>query len=494
MSAQNPTVHRAASDPLDELDGGLAIAPGEVLERVWHLFISMRFGLLLMLVLALLTLVGTMLVQVPAGMKGDPQAYVQWIDGVRPKYGGWTNVLDALGFFDIFNSLVFKAVAIFLVTSTVACSVNRAPLLWKQTTKPRMNVSDAFFAHAPHRAALDVPQDGSEAAAQVVAALRSKGYRTLTQTTGDGAIHVYADRFRWAPFGTVVAHLSLVPIILGAMIGGSMGFKNTDFVLPIGTKTDVGAGTSLSVMATSFTDRYYADTGQPADYASDLVLYDGGRQVAAQTIRVNEPLRYGDVTFYQSFFGPAAEIKVADAGGRVTWDAGVPLRWGTNDELERAGVFPLPDSNLTVVVYGAQSGRQDPDIKAGQVRIEAYQGVADFPSASQKMVDSKVVDQGKPASIAGLTFTFVREQQFTGLIVAKDPGAPFVWFGAALLFLGVCVVFFFHNRRIWAIVHGRAGGSSVSVAAVVRHDVTYRQEFEQLIDGVRASLGAGTVA
>ncbi len=31
--------------------------------------------------------------------------------------------------------------------------------------------------------------------------------------------------------------------------------------------------------------------------------------------------------------------------------------------------------------------------------------------------------------MAGLDVTFVRERQFTGLIVAKDPGALFVWLG-----------------------------------------------------------------
>ena len=36
--------------------------------------------------------------------------------------------------------------------------------------------------------------------------------------------------------------------------------------------------------------------------------------------------------------------------------------------------------------------------------------------------------------------------------------------------------------------------STVSVAAVVRHDVTYRQEFGQLIDDIQRGLGVGTRA
>jgi cytochrome c biogenesis protein len=486
MSASTP-IARSAGDPLDDLEGGLAVSPNEVLERLWHLFISMRFGLVLMLILALFTLAGTLLAQAPAGMRSDPQAYAAWLESIRPRYGGWTNVLETIGFLDIFDSLLFKGVTILLITSTVACSVNRAPLLWKQTTRPRMNVTDAFFAHAPHRATVETGEAVPAASERLVAAFRADGFRTLSETTPDGSVHVYADRFRWAPFGTVVAHLSLVLILVGAMVGSAFGFKNSDFVVPIGSTVDVGFGTGLAVEAKSFTDSYY-DTGQPSDYASDLVVYENGTPVARQTVRVNEPLRQGDVTFYQSFFGPAMVVEVADASGTRLFGQGVPLRWSSNDGTERVGFFTLPDRDLTLYVYGVQSGERSAEIRAGQARVEVYRGDA------QTFVEGRVVDQGVAATVGGLTVTFVREQQFTGLIAAKDPGVPFVWGGALALLLGVCVVFFFHNRRIWAVIHPAGSGSAVRIAAVVRHDVTYRQEFGQLIDDIQRGLGVGTRA
>ncbi len=118
-----------------------------------------------------------------------------------------------------------------------------------------------------------------------------------------GTIHLYADRFRWGPFGTLFAHLSLVLILVGALIGGAMGFKNTD-------SRCRSARRSTSATGPAWRSRRRASptpttrTASPSDYASDLVLYKDGQQVADQTIRVNQPLRYGDVTFYQSFFGP----------------------------------------------------------------------------------------------------------------------------------------------------------------------------------------------
>ena len=120
---------------------------------------------------------------------------------------------------------------------------------------------------------------------------------TVTDPDEDG-LNLYADRFRWGPFGTVLAHLSLPVIILpGFFLSATTGFKNTGLVVPVGSRVQVGHGTGLSVEAKSFNDAYYPD-GSPSDYASDLVLYKNGVQVERQTIRVNHPMKSGGVWFY----------------------------------------------------------------------------------------------------------------------------------------------------------------------------------------------------
>jgi cytochrome c biogenesis protein len=482
MSQIAPSLQR--SEPVDDLDGGVAISPNVVFEKIWHFFISMRTGLVLILALALFALVGTLLAQVPAAVAADPQAYAAWLDSVRPKYGGWTDVFGTLGFFAIFSSLWFKGTVALLMTSIVACSANRAPHLWKQATHPRLNMNETFFEHAPLHATIDGPADEEATLADVQGGFKAHRYRTVVEREPDGeTIHVFADRYRWAPFGTVIAHLSLVLVLIGVVVGNAAGFRNSEFAAPIGTSVDVGFGTGLSVVAKSFTDSYDAQTGAPSDYASDLVVYKDGQQVAAQTIRVNDPLRVGDVTFYQSFFGPAAAMQVKDATGTLVYDAGVPLMWNSNDGLARVGQFALPDQGLTVWVAGAESGRQNPNIKAGQMEVQVYRTGSDTALADQ------VVDQGKPVRIGDLTYTFVREHQFTGLIVARDPGVIFVWGGAVALLLGVFLVFFFPNRRAWALIKRREDGTtSVRIGAVVRHDVGYQAEFAKFIDGLKLAL------
>jgi len=481
QSVRTATIGRAEPGPSDDFDEGLVISPTDIGERLWHFFISMRTGLVLILALALLGLVGTMLVQAPAGLRGDPQAYASWLESLRPKYGGWTGILDTLGLLSIFNSIWFRGIMVLLMTSVLACSANRAPHLWKLTVHPRTNMSESFLEHAPLNMQATGSVEPGVAAAEVESAFRRRHFRTIVQADGD-TIHLYADHFRWGPFGTVIAHLSLAVILIGALVGSAFGFRNEGFAIAVGSTVDVGNGTGLSVEAKSFSDSYYTN-GSPSDYASELVAYRDGQQVGASTVRVNQPMRIGDVTLYQSYFGAAAAMKVSDGSGKVIAEQGVPLEWSSNDGTRSVGLLALPEAGLNLYVLGPRSGEVDPAIRPGQMQIEVYRAGSEGAA-----IATQIVDQGQPVEMAGLQVTFVRERQFTGLIVARDPGAIFVWLGAILLIGGIALVFFFPCRRAWALIRRGPDGAIVQVGAVVRHDVGFEAEFRRLAAEVELAL------
>lgn len=481
-SSQAPVIRRRALEPIEELDG-IAVSPSDIGERLWHFFISMRTGLALILALAGLGLIGTLLAQAPSGLAGDPDAYAVWLESVRPKYGGWTTVFDTLGLFSIFSSIWFRGITVLLMTSVLACSANRAPHLWKLTVHPRMRMSEGFFQHAPLSFATTVPAGPERAADVVAAALRARRFRTSVEADGD-VVHLYADHNRWGPFGTVIAHLSLAVILLGALLGATFGFRDEGVAVPVGSTVEIGAGTGLSVEARRFSDSYYAN-GSPSDYASDLVVYRDGQQVGSATVRVNEPLRVGDMAFYQSYFGAAAAMRITGADGRVLYDQGVPLEWSSNDGRHVVGQIVLPEAGRTIYVIAPASGEVDPEIKPGQMRVELYEtGSEGAPIAAS------VLTQGEQVDLGDLGMTFVRERQFTGLIVARDPGVVFIWLGCFLLIAGTAMVFFFPSRRVWALIRGEEGGSTVHVGAVIRHDVGFEAEFTRFSHEIQVALDA----
>ena len=482
----------ARTDPLP--GAGRSAGPGEgtaasgeglfgidrLTDQLWHLLTSMRIALVVMLGLAILALIGTILVQAPPAALADPETKANWLAQIEPKYGGWTGILDQLQLFSVFSSVWFRVLAAFLATSLVACVIHRANGLWRTAVRPKVNVGEAFFEHAPQHEMIVLRQGPDQALATVREVFRGHRYRTLVEA--DGTVHLYADRNRWGPLGSLFGHLSLIFILAGAVIGSTFGYSNPEFMIAEGYSAPVPSKAGLTMELEAFRDAYYASTGAPSDYASDLVLYRDGTEVARKTVRVNDPLRYEGLSFFQSFYGPAAVMSITDSSGKSVFRGGVPLPY--SEASRRIGSFVVPSAGLTVWLVGT-SGSEDPVVKPGQMRVEVYSGTGNSPIATE------TVDQGKATTVSGLTFTFERETQFTGLSVASDPGAPLVWLGCTLLVVGFALVFLLPHRRIWGrIVKRPGGGTAVSIASINKNDVSFDSEFTGLVNDIRQAFHA----
>lgn len=457
------------------------MSPREMFDRVYRLFWNKRFGLMLIFAMALFTLFGVLFTQVDAVTRANPERYASFLEQMRPKYGGWTPVLSALGLFHVFSSWPWRIIVVLLVLSIIACTTHRLPLLWRNATAPHTHVRDGFFEHSRTHHDRQVTLDGPEAMAQLEQGLHAQHFRTIRDDR-DGALNLYADKNRYFPLGTAVAHLAFVLILLGALVTSNTGFRNDEFTVPVGMGPQaVGHDTGLSVEAKSFTDSYH-DDGRPMDYAADLVLYKDGQQVKQQLVRVNSPLHHDGVSFNQSYFGFAAEMEVATAAGKTITHTAVPLQYSTEDESQNYGKIDLPEQNRQLFVVQPASGQVDAQIGPGQVMVELYD------LASQQMITREVLTQGQPLSVGELQLTFERERQFTGLMVSKDHGAPLVWTGAGLLLVGMVCTMLLRHQRLWFRITQNEDGTRLRAASPDRHDMLFEQKVTRLVDSVDGRL------
>ncbi len=471
-SASAP-VAAAGPSAMDRVDGGL--------EGLWQFLTSMRVGMVLMLAIAALAIPGTLFRQIPVDALANPDAHTQWLDSVRPFYGGWTNIWDTLGLLNVFNGLPFRVLVAALTISLIACSIHRIPGVVRTTTRPRVDVGPAFFEHAPQHEAIVAHRPFAETRAAVESVLRARHYRTLV--TDDGSIHIYADRYRWLSFAGLIAHIAIVAILLGAIIGGTYGYRDSNFTIAEGATRDVGNGTGLSVKLIDFTDVWDTTTGAPIDYASQVVVYRAGQQVAAQTIRVNDPLRIDGYTLYQASYGSVARMTIADASGRQIAAEGVPFEYAYGKGRGQLAIYSIPGTTQTLWIIGPSGGASDP-VKPGQVELLVFKSGENAPVADQ------VVDQGKPTALAGLTMTFDREGQYTRLNVANDPGVPLVWTGALLLVAGFGIRFLLPHKRLWGRITPRGAGAVIGMATLTPKNVAQGTEFENIVNDIRTALQA----
>jgi cytochrome c biogenesis protein len=454
-----------------------------VLEWLWHFLSSMRLAMVLMLGIAVLAIPGTLLRQIPAVTLADPQAHIDWLDSVRPFYAGWTNVLDTLQLFNVFNSVPFNLLVAVLTVSLIACSVHRFPGLVRTAVRPRVDVGPAFFEHAPQHEVIVARAAAADTRAAIEGVLRTRHYRTVVlEAAEDGIVHFYADRHRWLSFSGLFAHLAIVAIIAGALVGATTGYRDPDFAITEGATRQVVAEPGLGIQLLDFTDKYDTATGMPLDYASQVVVWKNGVEVDRHTIRVNDPLRVDGYTFYQQSFGASAVMTIKDAAGAQVASEGIPFAWQVSAEERPLGIYSIPGSNYVLWVLGTTGGGGD-RIQPGQVEVQV------FNSGENTPVDDKVIDQGKPATVAGMTMSFDRESQYTRLNVARDPGLPLVWGGALVLFAGFAIRFLLPHKRLWGRIVARPnGGAVIGVATLTSKDVASGTEFEHIVNDIRAAL------
>ena len=452
---------------------------GVVLDRVWRFFCSVRAAMYEIVFLAVLVLIGT--------LKGSviPAQIPRVVPALEPLVARWYQ-------FDVFHSLLFSLTLVLLSAAIIVCTINRVPGIWRSIARPSVRTTRHFFESAEPAVALRTDATASVVADGLVQTLRRRRYRVLTEQYGVET-HIYADKHRFGKLGTFPFHLGLILILVGGIIGSEFGFRERSFTIPEGAVRDVGRGTALQVRLDRFVDTY-SQLGAPTAYRSDLVLYDGGREVRRQSITVNHPLAYRGVTFYQSSFGQAATLRITDGDGHLVFEDGVAFDYvsKTNKDAPAAVVdLPAQGARLELFMTNLKLNAM-PEI--GSIKLqpgELYVQARDLRT-NQKLAEGAVIGQGESAQLAALNVQFVRERRFTLLQVAYNPGIPYLFAAAFLLVLGLVITFYFPHRRVRALVAQTGTGTETLLAPLARRDWAGKQDFARSLAMIEERFGVAT--
>lgn len=402
-----------------------------------------------MLIITALSLLGALLIQVPGGIAEDPNLYGQWVDTVAGnKVGDWAPFLSALRLFDVFHSPWFIIAGAILILNILVCNINRWNTIRSSLRGSVIKQSQGFYSGSDTCVGLSTGMLSNEEAAGITERLmKARGYR-VRSTSSKTAVYQAGDKNRLFRLGTYVHHLSLILFILAFITGNYFGFKDSDFTVPEGSVRAVGHDTNLFLELTSFVDEYYQN-GRPKDYRSDVTLYENGQVVATDTIRVNHPLIYNGIRFYQSYFGPAVTLRVNDSNGRELFNDGVALEQTlvTQGYLHYEGFFDLSETDLSIRIIKSGSSYGSPMIPPGHVAVDIRMG--------NNQINLKLLDLGVSQIVSGLEFTYLEETQYSGFQVSHDPTNSLIWIASTLFVLGICAVLYFPYRQFWVRVETR---------------------------------------
>jgi cytochrome c biogenesis protein len=439
------------------------------IESLWDFFCSLKLSISLLIGLALTSIIGTI---VPQG--NIPPEYLQTISESKFK------LYQSLSFFDMYHSWWFMLLLYLLTVNLVACSIKRLPRVWKIVSEPQLTMDESFEKSLSMTHEIKVSGD---AVAKMKGFLKGiMGEPTVTEK--DGAIHLFVQKTPWCRLGVYVVHLSIIIIFIGAMIGSFFGYKafinivEGTSVDTVFTQKEKPIKLDFAVRCESFSVSYY-NTGAPKEFKSILTVLENGKPVKGYenipTI-VNDPLTYKGITFYQSSYGQAGEgaayhFNIARRGGgepahldlkkgeEVTLGGGIKLQVleSTQDVKQYMPEFSGPAAKVQLTMPGKSS--------------ESFIVFKNHPEIEEQRKGELVIQ-----------YAGADEKLFTGLQVAKDPGVGIVWFGCALMTIGICMAFFMSHNRLWIRI---SGGRAVFGGTASKNPAAFERTFEEYVEKLK---------
>ena len=294
-------------------------AGGDPLRAVWRLLTNVKFAVALVSAAVLASLLGVVLPQLPAEMRGNPGARSAWLELQRQDFGWLTGILDGLDLFEVFHSPWFTALWFVIVAAVTVCTISRFPPTWRSVQRPPVRVGERYFETARHRASF-THAGGAEAVEALLAAPSLPGGAHARGRGRHGAV-------RGALPLDPVRHLRLAHGA-AAVAGGGTADEPGGF--PANARPGGGAPGRAALRRARAGGRSSwgwrtptggVDTaGNIVDFHSDLLLRRG-EEVVRCTATVNGPCSAFGYRFHQAaFFDDLAQVTIWGPDGRVLFD------------------------------------------------------------------------------------------------------------------------------------------------------------------------------
>ncbi len=298
-----------------------------------ELLSSMRFAISLLSIIAIASVIGTVMKQ------NEPMP--NYVNQFGPF---WFDVFGKFSLYGVYSAWWFLLIMGFLVVSTSLCIARNAPKMLRDMRSWRENVREQSLRNFHHHSEWRVAGTCAALTAELAARIRASGYKVKV-VAKENATLIAAKQGAANKWGYIFAHSAIVIIGIGGMLDSNLtiglqewmfhktpfagngiiadipakhrlGLGNPTFrgntLIPEGASSDtviLSRQDGVLIQDLPFTIHLkhfiidYYSTGMPKLFASDVVLTDHqtGKTLEA-TIKVNQPLIYKGVAIYQSSF------------------------------------------------------------------------------------------------------------------------------------------------------------------------------------------------
>jgi len=472
------------------------------IRKTWKTLSSIKTGVVLLILVVILAAVGTVILQRPMTEPDEMQ---------RAYSPQALHLLDATGLTDVFHAWWFIGLMILVSLCIIAASIDRFPNAWRFYSRP-YKYPDPTFRRSlyPHKSiAIADEEAGLVAAERALHAMGLKPERVVREDH----FGIFAERHRMSEMAVYIVHASLLLIFFGWIVDGVLGWRGT-LSLNEGETSNVVElrdGTKrvlpFALRCDAAGQDNYQD-GTPKKWWSKLAVVEGGRDVKAKEIVVNDPLVYNGVRFYQSSFGESGKVEklVVVAERNAAFSTGTisgAANAGANPGDKKEFAFTLGDTidlDADTTVRFAEFFT-DYAVRDGQV----YKRSNELGSPAAHLIVTtrstgksfdvwfpqleEVADNSKAPYL--LAPRDLKLGHFTGLQVSHEPGQWGVWSGVVLLGVGLAFVFYVVHMRFWVVPvrDERTGLYSLWIGGSAnRNRDVFEERFNELVAAIEKNV------
>ena len=486
---------------------------GDVLRQAWREYRSMRTALVLLVVLAGASILGSLF----------PQEGVspQRVDQYFLDHPALAPVLERLGLFDVFGSAWYMAIYLALLGALVACLVPRTRGLVRvlRSRPPRGGDLGRYRT----RAAFDTPAAPDQALRAARGVLRRHRFRLATH---EGEVAGEKGYLREA--ASLLFHVSLLVLLVGLAYGKGYGYRGQAAIVEGETWANARVGydsfspgrffgpgrlAPFQLRLDDFTNSFHADN-TPREFVSRLTALDlDGRVTQSQRVAPNRPMTVDGVRIFQSDYGYVPLVRVRDRDGRELlapqevltlrdpaseWSTGAVKVTRTDPQVGLeltmfTGLRTAPDCP------GGAPFCNDPRLVRpvlvvlawqGDLRADRAQSVFTLDRTRLEPLGDRplLLGPGQSGRLAnGLEVSFTGLKQYSVFTLASDPGVPLVAVAAALLLAGLVPSLYVTRRRVWVrAVPAGPGVTRVELAGLaLQGKPAFEIELARLAEQVR---------
>ena len=382
------------------------------LKRIGAFLSSMRFGVALLVFLALACALGSFL----------PQGHtLDWYLGRYPARSA--ALLYGLGLDDVYHSPWFLALAVILCCNLLLCNLLHLPDLIRRY---RRAADPDAFAVFP-----DVTLQGVSSPHEIFARMRMP---KPAESEREGRKYLFSVKNRIGAWGSWVCHLGILLLIIGFTLGQVTKTEYTVYGVPGQTKKVEGS--DLTVTIDSF-DVGRTGAGDVTQFTTGLTMRRGG-ETESGTASVNAPASLLGYRVYQNSTGPAAKLTVS-MDGRVQQEEVVCVG-------DTVSVLNTP-LLLTLESYEPEYFNMgDGRVLPGFASSTSYMGQPD--QAGVQVAGDIALRYGT------VEISFSDPQDYTLLQIKQDRFTGLVLLGGLVTLLGLVLAFYLQTSRMWASEEG----------------------------------------